>query len=39
MDETLLQLAQDLGIVHFRRSPRAGGRSQEECPGDKEYGH
>ena len=39
MDETLLQVAQDLGVVHFRRSPRVAERSQEECPGDKDYGH
>jgi hypothetical protein len=44
MDETLFQFAQDLGIVHLRRSPSVGGRSvvgrsQEERPGDKEYSH
>ena len=39
MDETLLQVAQNLGIVHFRRSLRVGERSQEERPGDEDYCH
>ncbi len=39
MDETFLQVSQDLGIIHFGRFLRVGETSQEECPGDKGYGH